>query len=54
LTFGKSEYNRIGKLGNAQAVKRYFGGKPNAFQAEFEGAQVDEKVNRKKAAENGV
>jgi hypothetical protein len=41
LTFGKSEYNRLGKLGNAQAAKRHFGGQPDAFQAEFEGAPVD-------------
>jgi hypothetical protein len=41
LTFGKSEYNKIGKLGDAQAVKRHFGREPDAFQAEFEGAQVD-------------
>jgi len=41
LTSGKSEYNRIGKLDNAQAAKWHLGGKRDAFQAEFEGAKVD-------------
>jgi len=52
LTFGKSEYNRIGKLCNAQAAKRYFGGKPDAFQAEFEGSKVDGGSEEEKGAEN--
>jgi hypothetical protein len=48
LTFGKSEYNRIGKLGNAQAIKRHFGGKPNALPAEFEESKVDGGSEEKK------
>jgi len=37
-----------GKLGGAQPVKRHFGGKPDAFQAEFEDSKVDGESKAKK------
>jgi hypothetical protein len=52
LTFGKSEYNRIGKLGTRQPPNGISAGNGTHFRLNLRALKWTEKVKRKKAAEN--